>query len=143
MSVKSKDWVQNDDIPVTEDDDWGVIMRALSEKGRAYDIRSYFENDTCIYFRYKHGKSRWYIVFNKQTQKTYRYQSVINDVNYNYDETVYNLMSANSKFAYDWMYANTVLSFLEKGKFSSELAQQLELLTLDEEGFVVLEYEFK
>jgi hypothetical protein len=141
MSVKSKDWVRCGDIPVTEENDMG--MSAVNEKGRAYDIHTYFESDTCIHFHYDKGKDTYRIVYNKQTQAVYRYQSTVNDINYSVDYSVYNLYSVNSKFAYDWMYSNVVLSFLKTGKFSPALAKQIELLNLDEEGFIVLEYELK
>jgi len=138
MSVKSKDWVRSGEIPLTDED-----YRAFNEKGRAHDIHKYFENDTCIHFSYFKKGNTYHIVYNKQTQAIYRYQSTVNDINYRFDSTVYNLFSVNSQFAYDWMYSNTVLYFLKKEQFSSELAKQIELLNLDEEGFLILEYELK
>jgi hypothetical protein len=115
MSVKSKDWVRCGDIPETEQDDMGTS--AVNEQGRAYDIHKYFENDTCIHFHYDKGKDTYRIVYNKQTQAVYRYQSTVNDINCSFDSPVYNLFSVNSKFAYDWMYSNVVLSFLKTGKY--------------------------
>jgi hypothetical protein len=41
------------------------------------------------------------------------------------------------------LYLLAKLLFLKKGKLSSELAKQVELLNLDEEGYVILEYELK
>jgi hypothetical protein len=144
MSVKGKDWVRNGDIPAIKDDNMGIEdIKAVSEKGRAYGIHTYFENDTCIHFHYNKGKNIYHIVYNKQTQAVYRHQSTVNDINYSANEFVYNLVSVNSKFAYDIMRSNVVLSFLKKGKLSPELAKQVELLNLEEEGFVILEYELK
>jgi hypothetical protein len=143
MTVKSKDWVRNGDIPATEDDD-NIIYESIRKKERAYNIRHYFENDTCIHFEYRHRKNTYHIVYNKQTQVTYRYQSTLNDIVSRTDyNPVYNLFSINSKFAYDRMYSAVVLLFLSEEKFSVELTKQLELLTLDEEGFVIMEYELK
>jgi hypothetical protein len=141
MTVKSTDWVRNGDILTNEEGE--EDLRKVIEKGRAYDIHNYFENDTCIYFQYYKKEYTYHIVFNKQTQVTYRYQFTVNNMRYSFDNFIYNLYSVNSKFAYDWMFSEIALSYLKEGKLSSELAKQVELLNLDEEGYVILEYELK
>jgi hypothetical protein len=115
---------------------------------RAYIISSnnYYENDTCAHFNYRKGENSYHIAYNKQTGVTRRYQSIVNDINYSSKDSklnFYNIMSINSKFAYDMMRSEPTLHLLQDGKFSPELAKQLELLNLDEEGYVILEYEFK
>jgi hypothetical protein len=118
-------------------------IKAVNEKGRAYSIYKYLEKGIYIHFHYNKGKNTYHIVYNKQTQSVYRHQSTVNDINYSFDSPIYNLFSVNSKFAYDCMRSEIALSYLKEGKLSSELAKQVELLNLDEEGYAILEYELK
>jgi hypothetical protein len=142
IALKSKDWVKGSDV-------YDDSMRDFIENDHAYIISSnkYYENDTCVHFDYRKGKNSYHIVYNKQTGATHHYQSIVNDINYNGKDSklndCYNIMSINSKFAYDMMFSELTLDFLRDGKFSPDLTKQLELLNLDEEGYVILEYEFK
>jgi hypothetical protein len=139
--VQSSDWVHGEDIYDYDFDD-------LIENDRAYSIHRYFEDDTCIPFDYNKGKNTYHIAYNKQTNAAYHYRSIVNNIDYKGNEPNdynmhYNMRSVNSKLGYDMMFSNVVLSFLKKGVFSPELAKQIELLNLDEEGYIILEYELK
>jgi hypothetical protein len=136
--IKSNDWVKGEDV---YDDN---SMNDFIKNNRAYIISNYFENDTCIHFNYSRGSEDYHVCYNKQTKIASHYQSIVNDINYRVnDYNYYNMMSINSKFVYDMMFSDVVLHFLEEGKLSHELERQMKLLDLDEEGYVLLEYEFK
>jgi hypothetical protein len=138
IAVKSDDWVHGEDV---YDDN---SMTDIIKENYAYVIIDYYESDACIHFNYCKGSKTRHIAYNKQTGVTYHYLSIVNDINYRVDgSNFYNVMSVNSKYVYDMMYSNIALSFLKEEKFSLELERQMELLDLDEEGYVLLEYEFK
>jgi hypothetical protein len=142
IAVKSNDWVKGSDVY----DDNSLSDFIKNDRAFIISPNNYYENDICVHFDYRKGKNGYHIVHNKQTGATYHYRSIVNDINYSGKDSevnYYNIMSINSKFAYDMMFSEPTLDFLRDGKFSPELAKQLELLNLDKEGYVILEYEFK
>ncbi|MDR0558787.1 MAG: hypothetical protein LBG92_01340 [Prevotellaceae bacterium] len=147
MTIKSKDWVQCGDVP---DDNDVESSSAVEEKGLAYCISHYYENDTYIYFIYNKGRHIYNIQYNKHTQSVYRYKSMINDMKFN-DETSEDfysypvlLKSVNSQFAYNVGFSSEALRDCYKENIlSPSLAKQVAGMNLPEEGYVLMEYELK
>jgi hypothetical protein len=146
FTVKSKDWVQRNDIlsdekmKLEEDYDYEDIF---NKKGRAFSIKNYIENDSCIHFEYR-KETYSHIIYNKKTQTTYRYYPIIDDfadISRIYNS--YYFWYVNSKFAYRLSTSEAMSSSLKKSMLAPDLAKQVEALKLEDEGFVILEYELK
>jgi hypothetical protein len=141
--VKSKDWIQKKDILSEEELETKDEEAIFTERHRAYEIMNYIENDTVVHFDYRKEQRR-HITYNKQTGVTYNYKHIVND----FEDILqkhngYYFKHITGKFAYKPTSSSSISYYLEHGMLDPELASKLKALNLNEEGYLILEYELK
>jgi hypothetical protein len=147
LNIIHKTWVQKSDI-LSEEKLEELHTRqssVLFSKGKAWLLQhDYIESDRYIYFCYTHGC----VLFDKQTQKTVSHLYLYNDLRDTGEGIGFtNLMFQNSQFAYEYFRGDQMSDIVEKihknDILNPNLDKKDELLKLDEERFVIFEYEFK
>jgi hypothetical protein len=136
LTIKSRDWIQKTDFP-TEDED--EEFRA-SDIRYAYSIHNYVEHDSCIFLQYRYRNKIYSVTYDTRINTASVYNSVQNDLVISKGHSNINFKYAGSKI-YECFPAGYFKN--NKMEFAADLDKREELTNLDEEQFVIFEYEFK
>jgi hypothetical protein len=138
LSLKSKDWVQKS--PTKEEYEHGIRQ--------AHSIYTYFEYKDYIQLRYYYRDKQYTVVYNKKTNEASFYDYTQNDllISRGHCFIICHYIDYQTSKAYEYTSFENFKYFIEHAKdydIVSDLGKKEELMKLDDERFIIFEYEFK
>jgi hypothetical protein len=138
LYIKSKNWVQKN---ITTEE-YGDGIR------QAYNINTYFEYDDYIHLKYFSKGNEYTVVYNKKTNEANIYDRTQNDllISKGHCLCIYHYVDYQTSKAYEYTSFQNFKYFIENDDdydIVSDLDKKEELMKLDDEQFIIFEYEFK
>jgi len=147
--LKERDWVTSKDLSkIIENNDGGLVLQAIADKGASYNISSYMEWNDFICFYYMKFHKKYFVLYNKKTGKTRITQELINDIGYDKPWLINSFACSDENGLYEITNMFSINRYLERVKEDGFLKKNLDkyeqLKNLPEDtNPVIFYYEFK